>query len=319
VLGQVAALALVLTLLAAAGLALRGVLSRRLGAAVPRSAEPIGPFALGWLRPLVEAAFWTGVVVIAVLPLLALLATSLLPALGVPLRPDTVTLDNYRFVLFEFEAGQRAFRNSFVLALGGAAASAAIALPLAYFAVIERRRLARLLDLVADAPYAIPGTVLGIAIIIVFLPPLPLLGLSLYGTGWIILVAYLARFLPLALRPAVAAMESLDPAVNEAARAAGAGLGLRLRAVILPLVAPALAAGGLLIFMQAFNELTVSALLWSSGWETLGVAVFFLHREGNTTAAAALATLALLACLGLALAAALLGRRLPRGVIPWRA
>jgi iron(III) transport system permease protein len=71
--------------------------------------------------------------------------------------------------------------------------------------------------------------------------------------------------------------------------------------------------------MQAFNELTVSALLWSSGWETLGVVVFFLHREGNSTAAAALATLSLVVTLSLAIAFSLSARWLPKGVVPWRA
>jgi iron(III) transport system permease protein len=145
------------------------------------------------------------------------------------------------------------------------------------------------------------------------------LGVSLYNTGAIILIAYLARFLALAQRPAVAALESLDPALDEAARAAGAGLLRRLSAVTLPLIAPSLAAGGLLIFMQALNELTVSALLWSTGWETLGVAVFFLHREGNSPAAAALATTALALALLIALALGLLARRGPAGVVPWRA
>ena len=88
-----------------------------------------------------------------------------------------------------------------------AAVSAAIAVPLAYLATLRKNPAARVLDVVADAPYAVPGTVLAIAIILVFLPPLPFLGVSLYGTLGIILVAYLARFLALALRPTVAGME----------------------------------------------------------------------------------------------------------------
>lgn len=318
VLGQVAALAVILTLIAAAGLLIRSLVARRFGAAVERTSAPLVPFPLGRARLPVEGVFLAFLTVIAILPLFALVGTSLLPALGVPLSLETLTLENYRFVLFGYEAAQRAFINSFALALSAAMISAAVALPLAYLSVIERRPLARLLDLFADAPYAIPGTVLAIAIIVVFLPPLPGLGVSLYNTGWIILVAYLARFLALVLRPTVAAMESLDPGMDEAARAAGAGMLTRLKAVVAPLLAPTLAAGGLLIFMQAFNELTVSALLWSSGWETLGVMVFFLHREGNTTAAAALATLALIAALGLAGVAALFARKLPSGVVPWR-
>ena len=248
-----------------------------------------------------------------------MLASSLAPALGVPLRVDTVTLANYRFALFEQESTLRAFVNSFVLALVCAIISAAVAVPLAYLATMRKNPAARVLDLLADAPYAVPGTVLAIAIIIVFLPPLPFLGVSLYGTLGIILVAYLARFLALALRPTVAGMELVSKNLDEAAQVAGAGIIRRLRAVILPAVAPSAAAGALLIFMTAFNELTVSVLLWSTGSETLGVAVFFLHYEGNSPAAAAVAVISIAVTLALAMMTSLMARNLPEGVVPWRA
>src|SRR5262249_42927390 len=189
----------------------------------------------------------------------------------------------------------------------------------AYLAPLRRSRIARALDAIADAPYAVPGTVFAIAIILVFLPPLPFIEFSLYNTLAIILVAYLARFLTLALRPTMAAMEGVNKNLDEAAQIAGASVLTRLRAVILPVVAPSVAAGALLIFMTALNELTVSALLWSSGHETLGVVVFTLHYEGNSPAAAAVATISVAVTLAFAGLASALGRRLPEGVVPWRA
>jgi iron(III) transport system permease protein len=92
----------------------------------------------------------------------------------------------------------------------------------------------------------------------------------------------------------------------------------RLRTVVLPLVAPAAAAGALLVFLTAFNELTVSALLWSSGAETLGVAVFSFQQGGDATYAAALATLTVLVSIALMASTLLIAGRLPRGVLPWR-
>lgn len=319
VLGEVAALALILTVLAAVGLILRALIVRRGGFAADGASAPLVPFRLGRGRILVELVLWIALACIAVLPLLALLASSLAPALGVPLRIDTVTLANYRFALFEQESTLRAFANSFILALAAAAISATVAVPLAYLAVLRKNPGARVLDLVADAPYAIPGTVLAIAIIIVFLPPLPFTGVSLYGTLGIILVAYLARFLALALRPTVAGMELVSKNLDEAAQVAGAGVLRRLRSVILPAVAPSAAAGALLIFMTAFNELTVSVLLWSTGHETLGVAVFFLHYEGNSPAAAAVAVISIAVTLALAVFTSIMARNLPEGVVPWRA
>ena len=204
---------------------LRALIVRRGGYAADGAGAPLAPFRLGRGRVLHRSrSLWIALACIAVLPLLALLASSLAPALGVPLRLDTVTLANYRFALFEQDSTLRAFANSFILALATAAVSAMIAVPLAYLAMLRKNPGARVLDLLADAPYAVPGTVLAIAIIIVFLPPLPFIGISLYGTLGIILVAYLARFLALALRPTVAGMELVPKNLDEAAQIAGAGV-----------------------------------------------------------------------------------------------
>ena len=319
VLGEVAALALMLAALAVVGLIARALITRRSQFVTEGATGPIEPFRLGGWHLVVAGPLWLVLVAIAVLPLLALIAASLAPALGVPLRLDTATWENYRFALIEQDATLRAFRNSFLLAFVTAGLSAAIAVPLAYLVALRRQRLARVLDVVADAPYAVPGTVLAIAIILVFLPPLPLLDVSLYGTLGIILVAYLARFLALALRPTMAGMERVNRNLDEAAQVAGAGVLRRLAAVILPVVAPSAAAGALLIFMTTFNELTVSALLWSSGRETVGVVVFFLQYEGNSPAAAAVGTISVAVTLALAGLAGRLGRNLPDGVVPWRA
>jgi iron(III) transport system permease protein len=318
VLPDMAALGLLLTIVALAGLAARAFVSRRFASIAERSGRSVEPFILGHFRLSVEIATWTVLLCVSILPLVALLANAVVPALGVPLTWQTVTLANFRFVLMDFAAAPRAFVNSFTLASLAAGISVAIALCLAYLAAMRRNRVARALDLVTDVPYAIPGTVLAIAIIVVFLPPLPAVGFSIYNTFWIILVAYLARFLALAMRPAMAAMEELDPALDEAAQSAGAGVMRRLSAVIVPNVAPALGAGAVLIFMQAFNELTVSALLWSTGRETLGVVIFFLHREGNSIAAAALATVALCVTLALVGVVSLFSRFLPKGSLPWQ-
>lgn len=317
VLGDVASLALGLAALAGAGLLLRALLVRRF--AIEESSAPIEPFRLGRGRAVIEVLSWMTLIVIAILPLVALLAASLSPALDVPLRLGTVTLENYRFAFLQQDATIRAFANSFLLACTAAAVSAAVALPLAYLATLRRNWIARVLDVVAEAPYAVPGTVLAIAVILVLLPPLPLLQISLYGTLGIILVAYLARFLALALRPTMAAMELINKNIDEAAQIAGAPALVRLRIVILPVVVPSVMAGALLVFMTAFNELTVSVLLWSTGRETLGVIVFALQYEGNSPAAAAVAATSVAVTLGLAGIATTLGRRLPEGVVPWRA
>jgi len=175
----------------------------------------------------------------------------------------------------------------------------------------------RALVLATELSYALPGVVLAIAAILIFIRPV--LGLSLYNTLGIILIAYLARFFTLAQRPVAAAFRQLDIRLEEAAQMSGAGFVRRVLTVALPLVVPAAAAGGLLVFLTAFNELTVSALLWSAGHETLGVVVFSLEQGGDNTLAAAIASLTVAATIGLMAIASFLTRNLAHPVLPWQA
>jgi iron(III) transport system permease protein len=316
VLGETAALGLILALLAGIGLLWqRWVIGR---APALRSNGPTGPvLPLGSARLIVEILAWIVLLVLTIVPLAALVGAALEPALGVDLTWETVTLDNFIYILTEYQPTQRAFINSTLLSAGAAIVTAALGLVLAYYGELRRWRWVRALDAVADAPYAVPGIVLAIAEILVFLKPLPLIGVSLYGTAWILLVAYIARFLTLALRPLAAAIKQLDPTMEEAARLAGATGPRRLVNIVVPAVRASIMSGALLVFLTAFNELTVSALLWSRGYETLGVMVFSLQSEGAAGAASAVASITVVVTLALAAVATLFARRLPKGTLPW--
>lgn len=299
------------------GVALQHRLQARSGARMSARSGGGTVLALGRARPLAGLVCWLVLAAILAVPLVALVSTALVRVYGLPLAAANLTLDNFAAVL-ALESVGRGFRNSMLL--GGAAALTLTLLGLlaGYLVVWRRSRILRFAVQLAELPLAVPGTVLAIACILLFLRPLPLIGIGLYGTLWLIFVAYLARFLPLALRPAIAAYRSLDPAMEEAARSCGAGLVARLAHIVAPLVAPAAAAGAILVFLTAFSELTVSVLLWSSGRETVGVTIFSLQEGGGLTAAAALSSLTVLAVILLMMLADLLGRRLPPGTVPWR-
>lgn len=318
VLSEVAVLSVLIGLIAIVGIVAQDFLLARRDFRTATAAVEARAFELKRWRTPVEIALWTVAFVALVLPLGALLLTALVPAVGVPLTAASATLENFRFVLFEHAAARRAFRNSFGLSGAAAVAIVLVAVPLAYFLVWRRTPLLRAVNIVTEVPYAMPGVVLAIAAILMFLKPLPVLGLSLYNTIWIILFCYLARFLVLGLRPVVSGYHQLDRTLEEAAQIVGARLLRRLVTVILPLVAPAAAAGALLIFLTAFNELTVSALLWSTGSETLGVVFFSFQQGGDSTYAAALGTLTVIVSVTLMLCTLLLAGRLPKGVLPWR-
>jgi iron(III) transport system permease protein len=279
---------------------------------------PMKPFwTLGALRPVAEAALWALIGLCCLLPFASLIATALVPAIGVKLTLFTMTFEKFAEVLLRQDVTVRAFRNSFLFAGSAALMLAFLAIALAYALERKAGKFRRPLEAIIEIPYALPGVVLAIACILLFLRPLPLIGISLYATPFIIVFAYLARFLPLALKPPLAAMAVLARDQEEASALDGANSWQRLRYIIVPNLMPAAAAGGLLVFLLAFNELTVSALLWTAGTETLGVALFSLEDAGLGGEAAAIGVSTTIVVAIVILVLDRLRAKLPAGVLPW--
>ncbi|WP_230530644.1 ABC transporter permease [Microvirga roseola] len=317
VIGDLAALGILIAALAGLCVLISQLLTRRDGLQLEEDA-PLQPFwRLGRSRVLAQA-FVAGILAVALaLPVLSLVTTALVPSYGMPLTPSTITLGNFMEVLVRQAVTVRAFANSLMYAGGAACLLAILSVPIAYVLVRRAGPAGWIVPPLLEIPYVMPGIVLAVACILLFLKPLPLIGLSLYATPWIIVFAYLARFLPVVLKPVLAGMAQVDIAPEEAAALDGARTMRRIVDVILPSLLPAAAAGGLMAFLLAFNELTVSALLWSAGTETIGVVLYNLEEAGLASEAAAVAmvTIAVIAAAMLALDA--LGRRLPTGALPW--
>lgn len=318
VLSEVAFLSVMIGVIAMAGIVAQDVISRRRDYRISSTSQPAVPYELGRWRPYVQALLWGFVILVLFLPMIGLLLTSLVPGYGIPATLQTITLDNYRFVLFEHAAAGRAFFNSFALSTAAAVFAVLAAIPLGYLVAWSKQWWVRPLNLAVELPYALPGVVLAIAALLLFLRPIPITGIHIYNTVWIILYAYLARFLVLALRPTISGYHQIERSLEEAAQVAGAGLFRRMRTIIFPLVAPAAMAGGLLIFMTALSELTVSALLWSSGSETIGVVMFSFEQGGNSNYASAMSAITVAVTFVLMLATNFFAHLLPSGVLPWR-
>ncbi|MGR0279148.1 ABC transporter permease [Marinomonas dokdonensis] len=316
-LSQVAGLSMIIALLVLAGMLLQQWLQQRSSyALLGHTAQPISFRLAAWRLP-VETLLALVLCFILVMPLLALLVSALVPALGVALTPETFTLSAFYEMLGRQSVTARAFENSMLLASLSAFVLMLVSLPLGYVLMRMPLRQRALIASLIEVPYAIPGIVLAIAFILLFAKPLPFVEASLYGTLGIIFVAYLSCFLSVCLKPVLAAMTQMDPALEEAAQLCGARPLRRLIDIILPLTAPAFFAGGLLVFLIAVNELTVSALLWSAGNETLGVLIFNLDESGDSVLASAIAVLVVLLVAGLMSLLSLVAPRLPKGVIPW--
>lgn len=320
-LADVAVMSALMALIAIALVLVQTWLAGRSRVALIGLPQPPLRLYLGRTRPLAEASMILLVLIILGLPMAALIGTSLVPTYGVVLSMQTITLANFEQVLLRQSVTGRAFLNSTIAAGVAALILAGLGVLLAKATSgpsSPGRSLGRFVSMLAETAYAIPGIVISIAFILTFLRPLPLVGVSIYNTLSLIVLAYLCAFFAVALKPVSAACLQLDPALDEAARVAGAGWSMRMRRIFLPLVAPAAAAGGMLVFLTAYNEITVSALLWSSGTETIGTVIYSYENGGYTVLAAAMSTVTVVATVTLMALLDQLGRRLPPGVVPWR-
>ncbi|CAN5570673.1 iron ABC transporter permease [soil metagenome] len=202
--------------------------------------------------------------------------------------PPAYTLANYARILTEKDASG-VFINSLSMS-----AIAALAALLWSFCVVTlamgkgRRAWKRLLSLLVLIPWALPGTVVAVALAETYGKPSPLLGsYVLIGTFWILPVVYFLRFMPLVVRALQASMEQLDPALEEAAGSLGARWWQRFRRVTLPLVWPGAAAGTLLAFVIALGEYVASVLLFVPSNRPISIAIASELRDFNLGVAAA--------------------------------
>ncbi|KWV47042.1 ABC transporter permease [Rhizobium altiplani] len=316
--GDVAVLSALIAIISVAGLAiqdraLRGRDYRVLGLSGATAAFEVGRWKL-----LLQPLLWLCIFVMLVAPFFALLAGALVPAYGVPLTFKTLSASAFYEILFRQAVTRTAFANSLSLAAGTALCLLLVTVLTAYALTRRNDLLGRIVSSLIEIPYSLPGIVMAVCFILVFAAPLPILHVTLYGTIWIILIAYLSSFFAVSLKPVVSAFHQLDPALEEAARLSGAGFFRRLADIIVPLIAPAAGASVILVFLIACNELTISALLWSAGTQTLGVAIYNLDDSGSSDLASALSVLVVLMVVFMMLLLELMAKRLPRGVVPWR-
>jgi iron(III) transport system permease protein len=243
------------------------------------------PMELGRFRWVAGGLIIVYFVATVLAPLAVLLYTSLLKFYVAPSAEAfrTMTLDNYRELAGLSSAGT-ALKNSLILGLGSATAVMLFMSVAAWIVVRSKIRFRGLLDQLAFVPLVIPGLVLGLAISFVYLrSPIPI-----YGTIFILLIAYCTRYMPYGMRYAVTSMHQISAELEESAQVSGASWWQTFRRVLLPLLSPGLVAGFIYILTVSFRELSSSILLYSPGNEVLSILIFEQFENGSFTILAAL-------------------------------
>jgi len=194
-----------------------------------------------------------------------------------PLTWDALTLHHFRFVFFEFSKTMPAIGNTLLFGLATATAGTLLAFVIAYLAARKAIVGHRVLGFLATAPIAIPGIVLGVGLFLSYSRP-PLL---LYGTAWILLIAYLTIELPAAYQQMQSSLKSLHPDLEDASRLLGANRLRTLRDIVAPLMASGLAAAWCLIFIGVMRELSAAIMLVTSSTKVISVVIYDLNESGD--------------------------------------
>jgi iron(III) transport system permease protein len=237
------------------------------------------------------------------LPYFALLKAALTKALAEPLSADNLTLQHVRFVFFEFSPTRLALRNTLFFAFVAAMLGTALALIASYLASRKAVFGHSVLGFLATAPIAVPGIVLGVGMFIAYTHG----PIVLYGTMWVMIIAYVTIELPAAYQQLKSALTGVGHDLEEAGRILGAG---RLRTLIditAPLLRTGVIAAWCFIFIGVMRELSAAIMLFTAETKVLPVVIYDLNESGDLGAISVLGIMLLV----LTLVVTLVANRLP--------
>lgn len=248
---------------------------------------------LGPLKWVVFGICMLYLVLAVVLPYATILLSSVRTLWTEHFEWSQLTLEHYHWILFEYPATRRALFNSLFLAVVGATIAIFFCALISFLSQRTTLPGRKGLDYLSMLPMAFPGIVLAFALLRVWIEP----PLVLYGTIWILFIAYITRYLPYGVRSTSATLVQIHPELEESALSSGANWLQTFRRVTLPLLKPGLVAGWTLLFVSFMRELSASVLLYSPGNEVLSVAIYDLFAQGDFRPLSALAVIQIVVCL----------------------
>lgn len=298
--GRAATLSVLLAVIALIGTAVQWFLLRKSKLSETASIDESPRLVLGKKRKWIETIVWIFVLGVGVVPLVMMIKTSIIRAYGLPFKMENLTLNHYKYILFEYDKAFQAMTTSMKLSLITTTVCLVFGTIIAYYRIRKGSKKMRIIEGMISLPYALPGMVLALAMIFTWMQPVPGWNPGVYGSIWILLIAYITRFMILQVRGSMTAMSQVSVDLEEAAHVFGASIFVKWKTILLPLFLTGIVSGAFLVMLTTLAELTVSSLLWSSGTETIGIIIFNFEQAGYTTYSTAFSVLILLAMLLLA-------------------
>ena len=230
----------------------------------------------GWRFALLGWCGFVGVLAV-IMPLLVLIQASFSRAWGRGLTWDNLTLRNYRFLIFEHDRALSTVWNTIWFSATAATIAVLIAVLVSY--IVGRRLVwfGQVLSFLAMAPFVIPGIVMAIGFYAAFSAP----PVALYGTAAIIILAFAARFLPIAFASATSAISAVHPEMEEAARILGCGRLETIFRITASLLRKSLLGAWLIVFIFATRELSAAIFLVGPNTRTMAVLLYDLSESGD--------------------------------------
>ena len=249
------------------------------------------PIDLGKWKYLGTAFLFSFLILDVILPMLALMWASLLPFYQVPSQKafELLSIRSY-FTALQYPGVLAAIKNSLVLAVFGGCLTMFLAAIISWIVVRSRVIGRKLLDFLAFAPLAIPGIVLGMALVFVYL----ILPIPIYGTLWILLIAFVTKYMPWATRNTNAALLQIHKELEEASEVSGASLWQTFCRVLAPLLVPAFVSGFLYIFSHIIRDVSVAILLYSPKTNLFGIIIWELWQAGTIAQVSAVSVMLVL-------------------------
>ena len=236
------------------------------------------PIDLGKWKYLGTAFLFGFLFLDVILPMLALIWASLLPFYQVPSLKafQIISLSSY-FSAWQYPGVLNAVKNSLLLAVVGGCLTMLLAAVISWIVVRSRVPGRRLLDFLAFAPLATPSIVLGMALVFLYLSlPVPI-----YGTLWILLIAFVTKYMPWATRNTNAALLQIHRELEEASEVSGASWLQTFRRVLAPLLVPAFISGFLYIFSHIIRDVSLAILLYSPKSNLFAIVIWELWQAGT--------------------------------------
>lgn len=228
-------------------------------------------------------AFCIAVLCVPIIFIAATVLVSLAANWGIEALPTAYTVSRYGEIAQNLLRGNSPLINSFLLVIPGLVGAMFLALVVSYVISRSRHWSRHILDFATVLPFVVPGVAFAVALIVTFNGP----PLALHLTAAIVICGYVVTRMPYGVRATLASFQQIGRSMEESSKTLGADSALTMVKVIVPLVLPGIAAGSIMVFISAMQDVAITLMTCPPDWYPASIYVFLQIQEGDVFTASA--------------------------------